>query len=274
MNNFIFNISDKIDINSGTKTVELMTLKKIGINVPRFWSVNCEEYYRFLETFSITPIDQFLLSTYYDPLEIQKIYATNGYLGSNFITDKPLKLIARSSSVPTENFTNYASMISGAFESYECDVVTLPVSIAAVYASLYSEKSFHQLKLAKLEKGIKGMAVLIQEYIEPKCSGVLHAYLNKPYMEVNWVEGHLRSIVSGSISGDYDQIYENHGEVILRGRENQIYCVLENNYCGAFLELYYTAKRILDFKKINLEIEWIYSNQKIYIVQCQELIAI
>ena len=274
MNNFVFNVIDKIDINSGTKAVELMTLKEMGINVPRFWSVNYEEYIRFLETFSITPIDQFLSSTCYDAHEIQKINAAKGCLRSNLDMDTSLRLIARSSSVPTEKFTNYASMISGAFESYECDASSLPVYIAAVYESLYSEKSFYQLKLAKLEKGIKGMAVLVQEYIEPECSGVLHAYLNKPHMEVNWVKGHLRSIVSGNISGDYDQIYENHGDVILRGREHQIYCVMENNYCGAFSELYYTAKRILDFKNVDLEIEWIYSNQKIYIVQCQELIAI
>lgn len=274
MRNFVFNVSEKIDDYSGTKANELAQLKKMGINVPRFWAVNYDEFERFITAFSIISIEKFLNFSDYDSSIEDKINALNGCLSTTLDVDPCVKLIARSSSLPTKEYINYASMISGAFESYECDCSTLAKSIAAVYASLYSEKSFYQLKLAKLESGIKGMAVLVQEYIEPECSGVLHVFLDKPYMETNWVKGHLRSIVSGNTSGDYDQIYEEDGDVIVKGKEQHIYCIMENDFHKAFKELFSVAKKIKAHKMTDLEIEWIYRGGKVYIVQCQELIDI
>ena len=176
--------------------------------------------------------------------------------------------------MPKSIIHNYASMISGAFESYECTSDNLAQSIVAVYESLYSEKAFLQLKLAGLEKNIRGMAVLVQEFVVPECSGVLHAYKGDSFMEVNWVQGHLRSIVSGDTSGDYDVIYEKNGEIIVRGKEQHIYCIIENGYSGAFMELYGISSKLLERAQTDLEIEWIYRDGKIYIVQNQELIRI
>lgn len=274
MRNFVFNVSEKIDECSGTKAIELAKLKNMGINVPRFWAVNYDEYERFTTAFSIISVENFLNCPDYDPSIENVINSLNSCLTTTLVIDPNVKLIARSSSLPTEEHNNYASMISGAFESYECNCTTLAKSIASVYASLYSEKSFYQLKLAKLESGIKGMAVLVQEYIEPECSGVLHVFLDKPYMELNWVKGHLRSIVSGNTSGDYDQMYEENGEIIVKGKEQHIYCIMENNFHYAFTELFREAKIIQAYKATDLEIEWLYRDKKIYIVQCQELIDI
>lgn len=272
MNTFVFNVTEAIDTSSGTKAEELLRLKNIGVNVPQFWTVKYEEYVRFIQTFSIMSIEEFLKKEKYDAAEVKKIQAVKKNLSTTLNISNEKQLIARSSSVPKKRTMCYASIISGAFESYECTTTTLAESIVDVYESMYSEKAFLQLKLARLQEGIKGMAILIQEFIEPECSGVLHVYINKPYWEINWVKGHLRAIVAGDTSGDYDQIYENAGDIILKGKECNIYCVMENEWYEAFSDLYYTAKFIYDHTNKNLEIEWIYKDNKIFIVQCQELI--
>ncbi len=274
MNKFIIQISNTTNgIANGTKAKELSLLQNIGIAVPEFYTIPVYEYHRFIKYFNIPSISDFL-NEKYDSSIANKINNLIDYVAIDVPIDFESDYIARSSSVPNKINEQYASIISGAFESYHCKGKELIKNILKVYSSMYSYEVYERMQLFDGIDVIDGMAVIIQRYISPKCSGVLHFYKDSNRMDVTWIAGHLRDIVSGNEIGCCDTLFVEDDEVIIEGDEWHIYTIMNNNFNGAFNELYRVASSIGDIYKCNLEIEWIFDGLKIFIVQAQELIVL
>ena len=258
----------------GTKTEGLIVLKNFGITVPTFWAVDGKNFLRLVTDYDLTDPVEFFSRRDYDDSEMRKLDDIKAVTELQENLPRDCRYIVRSSSIPIGAIPNYASIISGAFESYECAVDGVKDAIFEVYKSLYSKRAFEQIKLTRVKPCIKGMAVLIQKFIEPQCSGVAHALRGESKIELNWVKGHLRAIVSGAVSGNHDVLTREDGDVCIEGKESHIYSILENGYSNCFASLYDAVWRISDALKKDIEVEWLYANGKVYIVQCQEFIKL
>lgn len=258
----------------GTKTEGLIALKKLGLTVPAFWAVDGNDFLRLVTDYTLTAPSEFFSRREYDDSETRKLEKFKNVTELQENLPKDGRYIVRSSSIPIGAIHNYASIISGAFESYECAIDGIKDAIFEVYKSLYSKRAFEQIKVTGVKPCIKGMAVLIQKFIEPQCSGVAHALRDERKIELNWVKGHLRAIVSGAVSGNHDILTREDGDVCIEGKESHIYTILENGYSNCFANLYDAVWSISDAWKKDVEVEWLYADSKIYIVQCQEFIKL
>jgi phosphoenolpyruvate synthase/pyruvate phosphate dikinase len=263
-------------IECGTKTNELLKLQRLGIKVPQFLVVDISGYRALVDNFNIPSFSDFIKNKQFEPKISNSILDLTGKINIIYPNLLNSSIIVRSSSaVNTHKDQYFASIISGAFESYECSIEDLVSATLKVYASLYSERAYSQLRCIDLKSEIIGMTILIQNAINPKCSGVLHYYHETQNIETTWVKGHLRDIVSGKTSGMTDSLNLNiNGSVVVEGFENHIYTIIENSFEQPFSELYFIANKIGKFYNKNLEIEWLYDGSDISIVQCQELIIV
>lgn len=271
MSQIVLNVNRPLNGQYGTKTEGIIALKKMGILVPDFWCIDKGEFDKFVSTIHIPSFYDFLMSEFDASIE-EKImnYAKGINLSMDFDDGC---YIVRSSSVPHGMCLNYASIISGAFESYECGKEDIGVSVAKVYASLYSKKAYMQLKSSGANI-VEGMSVLIQKYVAPLCSGVIHYYVEKDTMDVDWVFGHLREIVSGNNEGIHFKLFKDGHDIIIRGHEKDIYEVDERQLGCVFISLYDNTIKAGKTNGTNLEIEWLYDGQQLFFVQSQELIDI
>lgn len=258
----------------GTKTEGLIVLKNLGITVPAFWAVDGENFMRLVKDNALTNPVEFFSRREYDDSEMRKLDEIKDATELKENLPRDGRYIVRSSSMPIDSIPNYASIISGAFDSYECAVDGLKNAIFEVYKSLYSKRAFEQIKFTGVKPCIKGMAVLIQKFIEPQCSGVAHALRGKSKIELNWVKGHLRSIVSGAVSGNHDILTREDGDICIEGKESHIYSIMENGYNNCFASLYDAVLSISNELQKDVEVEWLYADGKVYIVQCQEFIKL
>ncbi len=257
MNIFKITISDSDDIteNCGTKTFMLAKLKKIGIHIPEFYGIGVDDFIHFFQKYdSMSFLSQDV------KLLLSKKLPTGKYM-------------VRSSVVP-KNIENldFGSMISGAFESYSANNLDeVSQKILEVWQSFFSEKAKKQCDLFLEDSSMLGMGILIQKYIEPVISGVLHS--NRERYNINWIKGHLSKIVSGSVRGNTITCYRNEeNETILRGVEENILKIIDHGYESVFTELEELGRRIYQELGYEIEIEWIYDGKSLWVVQCQRLI--
>lgn len=251
--------SDDITRNCGTKAFMLSELKKIGVNIPEFYGIDVKDFLQFDNNRQEKTVENNL---------------NNEHCAVSLCEKLPKgKYIIRSSAVPKSiDDLDFASMISGAYESYIAgESNQIPCLIMKVWNSFYSEKAEEQCALFLENGSVLGMGVLIQKYIEPIISGVLHS--KKQGYDINWIEGHLSGIVSGEERGNMISCYKNmQNEIILRGVEANILKVVDNDYIDVFTELGKIADHIKEKVGFAIEIEWLYDGKKIWIVQCQKLL--
>ena len=227
----IFNItvldSSNITENCGTKALMLAELAKMGIQVPVFYGIGVDDFIRFCKRFNNT-------SFLNQDVEL--------LLSERLPEDK---YMVRSSVVPKnkENL-DFGSMISGAFESFSANNYDEVLQrVLEVWRSFFSEKAKEQCALFLEDGSILGMGVLIQKYIEPVISGVLHS--DKGKYNISWIKGHLSKIVSGLTRGNAITCYQNEeNETILRGVEENILKIIDYGYESVFTELEGLGRKI------------------------------
>ncbi len=258
MNTFKITLFGSNDIteNCGTKALMLSELAKRGVYVPVFYGIGVEDFIRFYQGFNSKSLSD--------------------WRGELFLSKKlpEGKYMVRSSVVPKDKEnSDFGSVISGAFDSYIADSsVEVPKKILEVWNSFFSEKAKEQCALFLEDDSILGMGVLIQKYIEPVISGVLHSDKNR--CNINWTKGHLAEIVSGKIRGNIITCYQNEKkETILRGVEANILEIMDCGYESVFIELEQLGRKIKQELGYEIEMEWLYDGKRIWVVQCQKLIG-
>lgn len=262
-----------VNDNCGTKAVSLKKLVDIGINVPPFFAVPNDCFLQFCRQNSLMdPIMFFSSKSYHDVLSS---LPENLSLEIEMVTKLPEdKYIIRSSSTTCrEEPLQFSSMISGAFDSYYSqNVNSISTKILDVWKSMYSFRAYQQCNLVSEEPIVSGMGVIIQQYISPVISGIVHT--NDGCIDINWVNGHLSSIVSGNERGCSVRVYvSKEHDYIVRGLEKSILELKDNNYFQLIKELYNTSIKIKEHLKADQEIEWIYDGSRLWIVQSQNLIS-
>lgn len=268
----VYAIAQKyVDDNCGLKAVSLKQLYDLGINVPPFFVVPNDCFLEFCRQNSLmNPLLFFSSDTFHDVLSMLP-----ENLSVEMVTDLPEdKYMIRSSSTTCRKEPpQFSSMISGAFDSYYShNIDNIEKKILDVWKSLYSFKAYQQCKLVSEEPIVSGMGVVIQKYISPEISGIAHT--NERYVDVNWVNGHLSSIVSGKEKGYSVRVYvsKDH-DYIVRGLEKSILELKNHSYFQLIKELYDICIKIKDYIETDQEIEWIYDGSKLWFVQTQNLIS-
>lgn len=258
----------------GTKATALVELKNMGIPVPDFYAISILDFNLFCEVMGIgieniyiedTGFNKFLhdKNKFLDIIDSTRIY--------NILPEGDY--MVRSSSIPINDIDicMFPSMVSGAFGSYyAANISEINNSIFKVWESTFSKKAYEQCKIFSNKPIIAGMGVVIQKYINPIISGVMHA--KKDTVSINWVLGHLSKIVNGEILGNSIIVYKSKkGNYILRGLENNILVIKNKKYENIFKLLWDIAETIYVHFKCTQEIEWLYDGEKIWIVQSQPL---
>lgn len=267
--------STEVDWECGTKASTLAKLKKLGVDVPEFWVIPsvCFEY--FCYCIKIPNPISFYSRSQFDPI-VSEMFDNYDILNEDTLIEnfKEGRYMVRSSAVPTKivDLELFPSMISGAFESYDVSsLAEIANNILRVWRSVYEAKAFYQCRILSEQPIIEGMAVIIQKYIRPIISGVAHT--RGKGVSVNWIQGHLSQIVNGKNIGNTIEIYKNlECEYILRGIEQEILIIKENEFENVFKYLFDKAMVIKKYFEHEQEIEWIYDGDKIWIVQTQSLI--
>lgn len=253
----------------GTKAHMLYSISKI-VKIPRFWTISEEYFELFMGECGINSLFEFYTNPYCSKYE-QLLYNCDVEIDLDYKFPFEKKYIVRSSIVPHENILDFASEISGAFESIVCSGHNISKAILQVYASVFSEKAYNQMRLFSLEHNIKGMAIIIQEYIPAEYSGVIHVS-NTTSAHLQWIKGHLSAIVSGNEFGHSNYLYyTSNGDPIFRGSEKEIANIRDYQIADVFSSALSISTKIYDFVQEPQEIEWIYDGDNHWIVQCQKL---
>lgn len=256
MNKFEVNVlnSDGITENCGTKAYMIYKLKNMGIKVPEFYGVEVKDFLEFYKS---------------NCLKKKKVDRQSLVV----VKEMPeKKYMVRSSVVPRHKENpEFASMVSGAFESYVAfNSIEIPEKILEVWESFFSERAREQCSLFMEKEALYGMGVLIQDYIHPVISGVLHSKEKK--YDINWIEGHLADIVQGKKRGNRilcSKSFDN--ETILRGVEADILKIVDNGFESVFVELEKTGEKIVEKLGFEIEMEWLFDGVDVWVVQCQKL---
>ncbi len=266
----------EIDALCGTKALTLVELKKLGLSIPDFWAVPSSCFELFCQEKNVQSLEHFYSNTKFN-CEVNKIFMDTDILNGEDIIKKIStgKYIVRSSAIPEEtiHLEMFPSMISGAFESYfSSNLYEVINNIPNVWRSIFLEKAYKQCRMFSEFPIIKGMGVLIQKYIEPVISGVIHT--KEKMVSINWIEGHLSKIVNGEVLGNSIEGYiSSEQNYILRGIENNILLIKEKKYEQVFKSLLDITTIIKQHFDNEQEVEWIYDGKKVWIVQSQSLIS-
>lgn len=259
----------------GTKAAGLFELEVMEIPVPKFYVIPVTFFQQFCARVQAIPLFEFYQQSIYDCTFYQKCF--NGQrirVDCNELADSNGRFIVRSSAVPQKEMQveNFASRVSGVFESFIADSLSeIGDMILAVWQSVYSEGAYEKLHVFQQGFEIKGMAVVVQQYIEPIISGIVHAYSNK--ISVNWIEGSQEEILQGRKWGQEVDIYlSNIGDIILRGKESNIKYIVESSWRMVLKKLYDLSMQIRNKRCFDQEIEWVYDGNSIWIVQSQRLL--
>ena len=266
----------EIDPMCGTKAMTLVELKKINLPIPDFYAVSSACFEKFCEDCNVQSIMSFYKNNEFNERESKKFVDIDACNDMAVLEENEnTRYMVRSSAIPTNDvdLKIFASMISGAFESYMASsVYEVMKMILEVWKSVYLEKAYNQCRIFSKEPIISGIGVLIQKYVEPVISGVAHTEQNT--ISVNWLEGHLSKIVSGQVIGNSVKMYKSlEQDYILRGIEKNILLIKENNYEMVFQSVFDIVTIIKQYFSCEQEVEWVYDGKKVWIVQAQPLIV-
>ena len=245
----ILSIFDKQELDSnlvGVKAKNLNILKKNNFEVSKGILLTTQLYENYKKEGKIT--------------NLQEIYQKiSDVIGEN------KKLILRSSA----NFedSNEASF-AGVYESYlDIKLNNLEETILKIYSSLISEKSLAYYKKNNIDQNKVKMAIIIQEMVNCKISGV--CFTKNPITQnkelvVEYVKGSNQKFVSGVEAAErivFNEILESENKNELKDEEK----IIKNNL-NIFLEIEKIFKSAQD-------IEWgVDENNKLFIFQARPII--
>ncbi len=259
----------------GTKAAGLFELEAMNVPVPNFYVIPVVHFQQFCNTIYAYPLSEFYHRETYDCTTYQKCFNEQKVqVISKEMLDTNRKFIVRSSAVPQEEtqVEDFASKVSGAFDSFiASDFSKVGEMTLAVWQSIYSESAYEKLHVFQQEFGLKGMAVVVQQYIKPVISGIVHTHQNK--ISVNWIVEPQEEILQDKAKGEDIEVYlSSCGEIVLRGKEDCVKHVAESMWKTVFQKIYSWSMRIRDKKCSEQEIEWIYDGESVWVVQSQNLV--
>lgn len=259
----------------GTKAAGLFELEEMGIPIPKFYVVPVSFFKKFCSSVHAGSLYDFYQHTTYDNAIYQKCFAGQNILvDCNELADMNGRFIVRSSAVPQEKTQkeDFSSKVSGVFESFIADNFNeIGDMILAVWQSVYSEEAYKKLRVFQPEFEMNGMAIVVQQYIEPVISGIVHTYSDK--ICVDWIEGSQEEILQGREQGWEIEVYlSDFGEIILRGKEDSIKFVAECSWRKIIRKLLDLSIKIHEKRCFEQELEWVYDGNSVWIVQSQRLL--
>jgi len=147
-------------------------------------------------------------------------------------------------------------------------------AIIAVQESVYSKR----VKLYNARFGITDtpkMAVLLQQMVTAKTSGILFtqdpvAKTDEIIIEANWGLG--ETIASGQVIPDFFRLSQ-EGQILDKKAGNHTH-LLGNDLCldeMELLQLHKLAKYCKNIFGKNLDIEWAFDQQRLYLLQCRPI---
>ena len=273
---------ENADLSIGAKGILLQRAKFLGYNIPETYAISSEYLEKHIANHISVSTSQFmkndryntkLLSRIEDLLKSTKVFFK--YPNFKDISSSKYKFIVRSSSIVS---SSYSSAISGAFQSYPVhNLEDLNKAILNVWKSTFSRQAYDSNQIIPKNERAKGMGVLIQPFINPFISGIMHC--TKPTdpislkVNVSWINGHLSDIVSGDAPGNHFELKPNKrmGTIII-GQNHALKECLSLEVTKVFDKLLDTAKNLLDDFNYGLEVEWVYRAENLWLVQLQELL--
>lgn len=190
-NTYNYNLEDV-----GGKAFNLMKLQSEGFNIPAFTVIPQQVMLNYIEE-----VTDDSLVNYIEGLDISTIVLDEV---KSAIDDCENKLFAVRSSAVSEDGPNYS--FAGQFETFlYVEFDDIPHFVKKVWASNFSERILSYRENNKIEDS-KGIAVVIQEMIDPEVSGVAFGINPSTGEEgskvINAVYGVGEGLVSGELNAD------------------------------------------------------------------------
>ena len=276
----IYCIGDDVEKNKvGNKAYQLFDLVKI-CNVPPFVCTDSEMFWSLLNLAEnaelLGMLKQFFYSKQFDAVELKYIYdkIINMYVPQKIIDEIDATLskkniqepyAVRSSSTLEDNAYQSGA---GIFESYT-DIKKEDVlnCIKKCWAAQFSEKAMGYLKNVNSVEQFQ-MGVIIQKYQKAVKSGVL--FTVDP---VNPSHGMRMEMVDGN------------GERFMQGEMNAnevVFCIVDRNKYNVSsqkgdewqIELFRIGEKLRRKRGYDVDMEWVYDGEQVYILQCRPVMVI
>lgn len=246
----------------GQKAYNLNKLKK-SFNIPRFYSISVNEVKKILESNRITLFD--LNKAFKGKREDRdnlrkKIISGKNEFNLDFLPNFGDNLIIRSSAIGEDN---PKFSFAGIYESIKChnDKLLVKSCVLKVISEAFSERVKAYSKTIGLNEFPK-FSLFIQDYIKPEFGGVAFTstyYNGKNGLLINLVRGDLKKAALGEGSKN---IFIDK-ELNIEGQSNIPTNLLK--------DIFKVLKEVELFIGKPQDIEWLYSNKKIYIVQSRNI---
>lgn len=262
----------------GTKAAALGELITDGVQVPLGFAISADVYSEFLEynQFQFTPqdyltyneeIQEFILNGVFFPEMEENLKQCLDNIKNS---KSEQKYVVRSSALCEDNEIHSMAGMFQSFinlDSYE----DIKNAIKKCYASLFSDKVISYFMKNNLKFEELKMAVIIQQFISGKLSGVNFSVdtidMNKDMMHINAVNGLCDDYVSGKLESAFYKINKSTGEII----ENRIpenFLALSNDTVD---ELYKITLKIEKIFNEYEDIEWTMKDGEINILQARPI---
>lgn len=273
----------------GGKAFNLIKLKKLGFNIPKFVVLNQSEFLKYIPENQLTGSSTSNLQEIIENVQIEDELLE--YIIQSFDNASTKTFAVRSSAV-NEDGGEYS--FAGQYESYlYVKFEDLPKFVKKVWSSNFSERviSYHESNNIERQNGI---AVIIQEMIDPEISGVafgINPNTGEPGSKViNSVYGVGEGIVSGALNADSFIISATKTESIIAKKEQwakmgasgKIKIVDLPNELKNKASL--SEKNILEISKLldalnpimggAQDIEFAYKDEELYLLQSRPITAV
>ncbi len=297
----------------GGKAWNLAKVLQTGFRIPETKVINIDALNLFVSFHNLKhKIEDHLAVNYKDSKSISESYKsiTELILSSDIpvglrqefepvfekmLADSTFGLAVRSSAVHEDSTeTSFA----GVFDSF-INVISMEdiwEKIKSCWLSSWSPKALRYMSKMGIKPVITGMAVILQEVIPAECSGVIYTadpLTGNPWeFVINAVPGLSIDLLSGSGKGDFFRTGWETGKIIeseiiqkheyLKASENGLSRVeikkdsvdkpVLDDYMISYLAN--TARKLDEKYNKRLDIEWVWINRELYIIQLRPLTAV
>lgn len=259
----------------GGKGYNLNILKQSGFLVPEGYIITTEEFDSFIKHNKINyTIDEYLAFN----AEIQesiihgklpeKLTSELSSLIDQMKNNGTKKFVVRSSAICEDSET---FSMAGMFESYInlSSISDIEEALKKCYASLYSDRILDFMFDNEISFDNLKMAVVLQEYISGKISGVTFTAdtinMDSNFVHINAVNGECSNFVSGMAKSQNYKVNKTTKEYTL---ENQNGAILEEAKLKELLDISLNIEKTMGYFQ---DIEWTIYKDKIYILQTRPI---
>ncbi|MCI0513018.1 hypothetical protein L0128_07405 [candidate division KSB1 bacterium] len=264
----------------GQKSANLARLQQQGLPVPQSWCLTTDAFHDFLAQGTLQPeIDLILANTQFSDAtkarQIESLILTTG-LPARLLNELSLHPFAVGawavrSSATAEDLAD--ASFAGLYESYlnltGHDAVM--IAIRRVWASLWSDRALSYRRRQLIEAPSVAMALLIQEMVPARWSGVI--FTRDPIcpdsdtMVLEFCQGIGEDLVAGKISPQICRI-DARGRNVNPPTPTTLPATLDNH---AVKQLFRIARQVESIFDTPQDIEWAYTGEKFYLLQSRPI---